>query len=297
MAIGSIVPTVIAVAFAVWSVMFAISPDDGPRPNTEDGPDNKMAASGTASGIRSDGDGTFQLPQTQLDTELTKTAHKNDPNRGKGGVRMWTEAELRRYNGTDESLPIMLVVMGQVFDVSKGKQHYAPGQGYNIFVGQDASRAFVSGEFDELKEGGHDATGMKESELLGIDDWRKFYNEEKKYTFQGYLFMPNGYYDEAGHPTQKLLDVEKELDKAYATKRRADEYKQIYPSCNSKYEQNKGSWVWCDGNKVPRVGKLSWDAGERCACYEKVFADSMGDQLTVYKDCPPDASKCTLITF
>lgn len=44
----------------------------------------------------------------------------------------------------------------QVFDVTKGAQHYGAGpdgkrSGYNIFAGMDNSRAFVSGEFDRSK--------------------------------------------------------------------------------------------------------------------------------------------------
>jgi hypothetical protein len=239
---------------------------------------------------------------TLADPELAKTAPDKDPHRGKGGVKVWTAAELAKHNGSDAALPLMLVVMGQVFDVTRGKEHYGEGSGYHIFVGQDASRAFVSGEFEENKPGGHDATGMKESEMMGVDDWRRFYHNEEyngvkgsiKYPFQGYLTMPDGYYNDEGRPTPKLLAIEAALEKAYSRKKELEEFKKTYPTCNSRYEQGKGSWVWCDEGKVPRTGRMDWDNGERCACYEPAFAGKHAARLTVYKDCAPEAAKCTL---
>ena len=60
---------------------------------------------------------------TVADLELAKTAPQKDPHRGKGGAKLWTTAELAKHNGSDPALPLMLVVMGQVFDVSRGKEH------------------------------------------------------------------------------------------------------------------------------------------------------------------------------
>jgi len=64
--------------------------------------------------------------------------------------------EISIFDGTHPSGKIMLVVLGQVYDVTKGKEYYglnANGErvGYNMFAGWDASRAFVSGEFDRSK--------------------------------------------------------------------------------------------------------------------------------------------------
>ena len=44
---------------------------------------------------------------------------------------------------------LLLAVLGEVFDVSKGAKHYAPGMGYSFFTGRDGSRAFVTGDFTE----------------------------------------------------------------------------------------------------------------------------------------------------
>lgn len=44
-----------------------------------------------------------------------------------------------------------LSILGEVFDVSKGAKHYGRGGGYQGFTGRDASRAFVTGDFTEVK--------------------------------------------------------------------------------------------------------------------------------------------------
>ena len=41
-------------------------------------------------------------------------------------------------------------IVGHVFDVSKGAEFYAPGNGYDFFAFRDGSRAFVTGTFTEV---------------------------------------------------------------------------------------------------------------------------------------------------
>ncbi|XP_040955955.1 uncharacterized protein [Gossypium hirsutum] len=50
--------------------------------------------------------------------------------------KLFTIEELALYNGTDDSLPILLGILGSVFDVTKGKSHYGAGGGYNHFAGR-----------------------------------------------------------------------------------------------------------------------------------------------------------------
>jgi hypothetical protein len=43
-------------------------------------------------------------------------------------------------------------ILGSVYDVSSGAKHYKPGGSYHFFLGKDASRAFVTGDFvNDLK--------------------------------------------------------------------------------------------------------------------------------------------------
>lgn len=60
-----------------------------------------------------------------------------------------TPSQLSLYNGTDPSLPLLLSVNHTIFDVSSNPRTYGPGGSYSHFVGRDATRAFVSGCFQE----------------------------------------------------------------------------------------------------------------------------------------------------
>ena len=71
-----------------------------------------------------------------------------------------TDAQLALYNGTDPSLPILLAVNGTIYDVSASPHLYGPGGSYSFFTGRDATRAFVTGCFQE------DLTG----DLRGVED-------------------------------------------------------------------------------------------------------------------------------
>lgn len=65
------------------------------------------------------------------------------------GGRIFTTSELKQYTGEDPDKPIYLAILGQVFDVTKGKEHYGKGGGYGFFSGRDGTRAFVTGDFTE----------------------------------------------------------------------------------------------------------------------------------------------------
>ncbi|KAG4133953.1 hypothetical protein ERO13_D08G123050v2, partial [Gossypium hirsutum] len=58
--------------------------------------------------------------------------------------KLFTIEELALYNGTDDSLPILLGILGSVFDVTKGKSHYGAGGGYNHFAGRRWTYRFIA---------------------------------------------------------------------------------------------------------------------------------------------------------
>ncbi|PKY09220.1 heme/steroid binding domain protein [Aspergillus campestris IBT 28561] len=60
-----------------------------------------------------------------------------------------TPTQLTLYNGTDTTLPLYIAVNGSIFDVSANRMVYGPGGNYNFFAGRDATRAFVTGCFQE----------------------------------------------------------------------------------------------------------------------------------------------------
>ena len=102
---------------------------------------------------------TFSPFHEFIDDDLVGRKEPEKPKTDKGGDpakndvkkskrKVFTADELKKYDGSSGKGPY-LALLGQVFDVSKGAQHYGPGGGYAFFSGRDASRAFVTGKFDE----------------------------------------------------------------------------------------------------------------------------------------------------
>ncbi|CAN6929235.1 unnamed protein product [Brassica oleracea var. botrytis] len=204
--------------------------------------------------------------------------------------RLFSAEELALYNGTDETLPILLGILGSVYDVTKGKSHYGSGGGYNHFAGRDASRAFVSGNFtgDGLTDSLH---GLSSSEVKSIVDWRGFY--ARTYTPVGKLV--GRYYDSQGNPTKHLKGAEAKASRGaqLMEKQKIEEDKQ--KNCNSRWSQDEGGEVWCDVG-VPRLVQrpleiaITGSMSKRCACFEEDQLDQSG--LEIYKDCEPLAKTC-----
>ena len=63
-------------------------------------------------------------------------------------MRLVTHSELAKHHA-NSSGALWLSICGEVFDVSRGRQHYGPGSGYGFFTGRDGTRAFVTGHFNE----------------------------------------------------------------------------------------------------------------------------------------------------
>lgn len=55
--------------------------------------------------------------------------------------RILTEEQLKKYDGKAGSKGLYLALMGQIFNVKKGKQHYGPGGGYEFFAGEIQSHS------------------------------------------------------------------------------------------------------------------------------------------------------------
>lgn len=64
-------------------------------------------------------------------------------------MRWFTMDDLAVYNGTDEGLPILLAIGGEVFDVTSGARFYGPEGPYKIFAARDSSRALTKGSLNE----------------------------------------------------------------------------------------------------------------------------------------------------
>ncbi|KAL3424139.1 cytochrome b5-like Heme/Steroid binding domain-containing protein [Phlyctema vagabunda] len=64
------------------------------------------------------------------------------------GPQAITDAELKKYDGSNPDLPVYLAINGTIYDVTAGRRHYGPGGAYHFFAGADASRGFVTSCFD-----------------------------------------------------------------------------------------------------------------------------------------------------
>ncbi|CAK9325335.1 unnamed protein product [Citrullus colocynthis] len=198
--------------------------------------------------------------------------------------------ELALYNGTDEGLPILLGILGSVFDVTKGKTHYGVGGGYNHFAGRDASRAFVSGNF--TGEGLTDSLrGLSNAEIKTVVEWRSFY--QKTYILVGKLV--GLYFDDQGNPTKHLKGAEAKAARGAQLLKKQKKEEDKLPSCNSRWSQGEGGEVWCDDGfprlvqrplEIALTGKMS----KRCACFRE---DQLGEPgLEVYDGCDYQAKTC-----
>ncbi|XP_018521762.1 neudesin [Lates calcarifer] len=83
-------------------------------------------------------------------------------------VRLFTEEELKRYDGSEEAQPIYMAVKGVVFDVTKGKEFYGKGAPYNALVGKDSTRAVAKMSLDPA-DLTSDTTGLTEEQLKSLD--------------------------------------------------------------------------------------------------------------------------------
>lgn len=189
----------------------------------------------------------------------------------KSGVRVFTRSELKQFDGSDPSKPLLLVVLGEVFDVTEGERHYSKGQGYNVFIGQDASRAFHSGEFDKVVE---DVRDLSVSAMQDVIGWRRFYRQHATYRFVG--VVEGLYYDSNGEMTPALDEVNANEQKAEEVRRVEDALAKRYPNCNMKYTRAlEQTEIHCTPNEMgearyPRTfhwtNKGTGAPAARCVC-------------------------------
>ncbi|XP_052010176.1 neudesin-like [Xyrauchen texanus] len=83
-------------------------------------------------------------------------------------VRLFTEEELKRYDGSEEGQPIYMAIKGVVFDVTTGKEFYGKGAPYNALVGKDSTRAVAKMSLDSA-DLTHDTTGLTEKQLKSLE--------------------------------------------------------------------------------------------------------------------------------
>ena len=99
-------------------------------------------------------------------------------------MKTFTKNELSKFDGNDPDSPVYLAIKGIVFDVSSNRKMYAPGQGYSVFAGKDASKALGKSSL-KPEDCVEDYSGLSKDELAVLEKWVDFY--KKKYPVIGEL--------------------------------------------------------------------------------------------------------------
>ncbi|KAI0829351.1 cytochrome b5 [Trametes gibbosa] len=133
--------------------------------------------------------------------------------------RLFSEGLLAQFDGTNPEKPVYIAIDGDVYDVSSNRATYGPGGSYHMMAGRDAARAYGTGCFKTHLT--HDLRGLSESETRGVEHWKKFFAESKKYTKIGRVSHPP---IDPASPTPEHCDPKK-AQQAIERERKAAEEK------------------------------------------------------------------------
>jgi predicted heme/steroid binding protein len=125
-------------------------------------------------------------------------------------VRIVTKEELARHDG-NQTNEMWLSIMSKVYDVTRGAEYYAAGSSYNIFVGRDGNVPFITGAFNP-DEAEKPLTDLQPHQLMNLETWTDFYENEEKYPFVGLL--EGDLYDKDGNPTEMMGKVQEMIKEA-----------------------------------------------------------------------------------
>jgi predicted heme/steroid binding protein len=100
---------------------------------------------------------------------------------------LYSEGALAQFDGAQKA-PIYIAIDGDVYDVTSNKKAYGPGGSYHLMAGVDAARAYGTGCFKDHRT--HDLRGLTESELRGVEHWKKFFAEHPTYKKVGRVNHP-----------------------------------------------------------------------------------------------------------
>ncbi|KAK6625113.1 hypothetical protein RUM43_005404 [Polyplax serrata] len=216
---------------------------------------------------------------------------------------LFTSDELKSYNGEKGSKGTYLSILGDVYDVSKGQRHYGPGGPYHVFAGRDASRSFVTGNFDSDTQV-DDVLDLSNNELLSLRDWSKFY--KKEYDYKGKLI--GRFYDNEGKRTEYWENLEEKFNDAEKSKQNKMNDELLFPPCNVEWNAETGTKVWCSKKSggiernwagVPRKLYMVGSESYRCACIDiNEIQNSESPQyarrghLKTYEHCDPLQYMC-----
>ncbi|KAH7731469.1 VEM-1 protein [Aphelenchoides avenae] len=98
-----------------------------------------------------------------------------------------TLEELRKYDGVQDE-HILLALLGNIYDVSRGRDFYGPEGPYGPLAGHDATRAFATFDHKNVKEDYDDISDLTASDLEDAKEWVE--KLAYKYPVVGKLIRP-----------------------------------------------------------------------------------------------------------
>lgn len=232
-----------------------------------------------------------------LVVDLNRKLSPDIPKSTDDSERLYTSDELWKYNGKKGSPGIYLAIFGEVFDVSKGSQHYAEDKSYHGFAGRDATRSFSTGDFTE--EGlTDDVMGLPPKEIKSLKEWALFYHKE--YIYKGKLI--GRYYNSKGEKTEYHEKVDTLVQQAIDDMAAEDADHIMYPPCNVEWNADTGSRIWCsqqsggverDWEGVPRKYFKPGAEDYRCACVNIANEEALkSGKLQEYEGCSARSKEC-----
>jgi hypothetical protein len=225
--------------------------------------------------------------------------------------------ELKAHDGSDCSKPLLLCVLGEVYDVGTGRQHYQPSGGYSGAAGRDSSRSYSSGDYSDAAAASR-IDDLSSDQVESVLQWREFYRTHETYRYVGVL--AERYYDDAGTPTAALGTVEKLQEATNLIQNARDAFNKRFKSCNSRSGADIKTELWCDDSwhlpgstplhvwwQLPSAGS-SGEKGGKCACVpqdqrealeqeakelaERPSPGVMSFRLVDYPECKKGKQKC-----
>ncbi|KAG9399116.1 hypothetical protein AC1031_012074 [Aphanomyces cochlioides] len=98
--------------------------------------------------------------------------------------RYFTLEELRVFNGENDK-PIYIAIKGVVYDVSRKRDFYGPGEGYHLFAGREAARALAKMSFEPADLDNTDISDLSFMEKEILKDWIEKFTDYNAYPIVG----------------------------------------------------------------------------------------------------------------
>ena len=229
------------------------------------------------------------------------------------GTRIFEDLEL--YTAVEKQEPLLLVIVGHVYDVSSGFEYYGRNsqagddESYMGFAnGTDNSRAFLTADFENNAT--DDLSDLLPGQCLGIEHWKGFYEKHEKYQFVG---LHHGrYYDATGTATAEHAAYNACVERGREARLKARMAAQLGKKCDTSTPTgeprfNIGTWKTysCESASVPRRITIDGVHGV-CSCMPTLLEEELAQTMKeyameediempqLYSGCDREAARCTV---